>query len=193
MTSSLCYCLMDIVSLSPSRLSRWKTFKKAQSAFVKDRKEDVKHVVHPSSSSNSNPAPAEQKDGSRSGSSKSADSSDPKRNASSEGSSSRPESDDHAWLPENWRQAAIAGRRKAKSMIVPNAKKTDDEAIDQTANHQGSALADAALPESKAVKEIGPNDEGDVAKESARADTLPTNKDLGGDGNEAGQRHDGNS
>lgn len=114
------------------RLSRWKTFKKAQGAFVKDRKQDVKHVLHRSASESKRPAKPAPKsaptrpssDGDATPQPHTGDASGSKQNTTD---SSQHESDDHSWLPENWRQAALSGRQKAKAKMSPTKETPEEE------------------------------------------------------------------
>lgn len=114
------------------RLSRWKTFKKAQGAFVKDRKQDVKHVLHRSTSESKRPTKPAPKsattrpssDGDATPRPHTGDASGSKQNTTD---SSQHESDDHSWLPENWRHAALSGRQKVKAKMSPTKKTSEEE------------------------------------------------------------------
>lgn len=107
----------------------------------------MKHVIHPSSSPKPNPAVSHDEEAPSP--SRHLDESELEEQSngteSSSSAESQPESDDHAWLPENWRQAALVGRQKVAAAISPKVEPAPD--ANTARGNEPSEPGETATPE----------------------------------------------
>lgn len=122
----------------------------------------MKHVIHPSSTGPTSKAAVEHNEEPPRSPHENDSDAEEELNSStgSEGSSEpQPESDDHSWLPENWRQAALAGRRKAIAKITPKATMDSDaKAVTNNESLQGYQPRGPENFATSATVDPGPND-----------------------------------